>query len=86
MLATLMTFAFLAAATFATGVICASLAKGFAAATILRRQLALGDEARTITVRHEQSRARTAVMARTSRRVIRPGPVLAARSRQRVAA
>ncbi len=72
MLATLMTFTFLAIAALATAVIAASLAKGFAAAVALRQQLALCGDARTVTIRHERTRARPMVTARAARRPVRP--------------
>jgi hypothetical protein len=83
MLATLL---FLAIAGLAIAVIGASLAKGMAAASVLRRQLALCGDVRMVTVRHERIRARPAAMARPSRRPARPAPVPAVRPRQRVAA
>lgn len=85
MLATLLMLAFLAAAVLATAVISASLAKGFAAVASVRRQLAQCGEERLVTVRHERIRARPVVMARVSRRQLRPA-LLPTVSRQRVAA
>lgn len=86
MLATLSTLAILAAAVLAIAVIAASLAKGVAAATMLRRRLALCGDVRTVTVRHERTRARPVATVRSSRRPLRPAPALAAPIRQRVAA
>lgn len=86
MLATLFTLAFLAAATLAVAVISASLAKGFAAAATLRRQLALCGDVRTVTVRHERTRVRMVATARAPRRPARLAPALAAPTRRRVAA
>ena len=86
MFATLLTFAFLAAGLLALAVISASLAKGFAAAGALRQQLAFCSDVRMISVRHERTRARAVVTARSPRRPIRQVPILAIRARQRVAA
>ena len=86
MLASLSTFLFLSAAVLAVAVISASLAKGFAAVAMLRQQLALGSDVRTVTVRHERARARPLATARAPRRPVRLAPVLAARWRRRVAA
>ena len=86
MLATFLILAFLAVGTLAVAVISASLAKGFAAASMLRRQLALCNDVRTVTVRHERTRTRPVTMARSPRRPVRPAPAFAAPARQRVAA
>jgi hypothetical protein len=86
MLATLSTLVFLGAATLAAAVISVSLAKGFAAASMLRRQLAFCDDVRTVTVRHERVRARLAPTARAPRRPVWLAPALVAPARQRVAA
>ena len=77
MLATLMTIAFAAAAVLALAVIAASLAKGFAAAASLRRQIALCRDEREVTVRHGRTLARSFAEhgfspARASRRKTRP--------------
>ena len=85
MFATLLTLTFLALAMLAMAVIAASLAKGFAAAVTLRQQLALCGDARRVTIRHEHIRARPAVMARSTRRPVRP-LTLPAQSRQLEAA
>ena len=85
MLATLMTFAFLAIATLATAVIAASLAKGFAAAVALRQQLAHCGDVRKVTIRHGHARARPMVTVRATRRPIR-ALALPAQSRQLEAA
>lgn len=83
----LLTIVFLAAAAMALGVIATSFAKGFAAVSSVRRELALGGDARVVTVRHGRTtRAPTAVTLRASRRQSRPAPVLAQAARQRVAA
>jgi len=50
MLATFLTIVFLAASALAGAVIAASLAKGFAAATTLRRHLALCSDVRLVTL------------------------------------
>jgi len=87
MLATLLTLAFLATAILATVVVAASLAKGLAAATSLRQQLALVGGMRTVTVRHQRVvRRAVPITARTPRRPRRLAPVLPARVPQRVAA
>jgi hypothetical protein len=57
MLAALMTIAFAATAILAIAVITASLAKGFAAAAALRRQIALCPDERVVTVRHGRALA-----------------------------
>ncbi len=81
MIATLSTPVFIAAALLAVAVIRVSLAKGFAAATMLRRQLILCRDVRTVTVRRERARACPVVMARPTRRPVRPAPALPARRR-----
>ena len=86
MLATFLILAFLAAAILAVAVISASLAKGWAAASMLRRQLDLCCEVRTVTVRHERARVRPVAMARAPRRPVRLAPIPAVPSRGRVAA
>jgi hypothetical protein len=52
MFAALMTLAFAAAAVLALAVIAVSLATGFAAAASLRRQIALCEDERVVTIRH----------------------------------
>jgi len=86
MLAMLLTLTFLAAAVMAVAVISASLAKGFAAATGLRRQLALCSDLRIVTVGHEHARVRAVATARSPRRPVRQASLVAIRARQRVAA
>jgi hypothetical protein len=87
MFAMFVTLAFLAIVGLAMAVITASLAKGFAAVSMLRRQLALADEVRMVTVRHERPiRARPTATVRPSRRALRPAPALAAPARQRAVA
>jgi hypothetical protein len=85
MLATLLTFTFLAIAALAMAVIAVSLAKGIAAAATLRQQLALCGDARSATVMHERTRARPVITARAIRRPVRP-LALPAQSRQLEAA
>jgi hypothetical protein len=80
------TLLFLAIAALSIAVIGATVAKGLAAASLLRRRLALCSDTRLLTVRHERVRARPAAMARPSRHPARPSPVPVARSRERVAA
>ena len=86
MLATLLTLAFLAVAILAVAVISASFAKGLAAASMLRQQLALCSDIRTVTVRHERARAHPVAMARSARRPARSAPALVVVWRQREAA
>jgi hypothetical protein len=87
MFAMFVTLAFLAIAGLAMAVITASLAKGFAAASMLRRQLALVDDVQMVTVRRERpSRVRLTATVRPSRRALRPAPALAAPARQRAVA
>jgi hypothetical protein len=86
MLATFLTFAFLAAAVLATAVIAASFAKGLAAASSLQRQLAACGDVCTVTVRHQRDGRVQAIPA--MRAVRRPGRPVAAPVpvRRRVAA
>lgn len=86
MLATLMTLTFLAVAALAMAVISASLAKGLAAATALRQQLAHCGDARNVTIRHdERTRPCPMVTARVLRRPARAA-ALPVQLRQREAA
>lgn len=85
MLAMLLTFAFLTTAALATAVIASSLAKGFAAASSLLKQLAVCDDTRTVVVRHERlAVSRAIIPARLSHRPIRTALLHA--SKQRAAA
>ena len=86
MLATLMTLAFVAAGLLAAAVISASLAKGFAAASMLRQQLALRSDVRTVMVRQERARPHFVATARSPRRPVRLAPAFATPARLRVAA
>ena len=87
MLATLLTLAFLAAATLAAAVIATSLAKGFAAASSLRRQLAVCEDVLWVTVRHERAApVRGIIPARVSPRSVRPAVSLPHRPARRAAA
>lgn len=87
MLATLMTFAFLAVAALAVAVIAASLAKGFAAASFLRRQLAVCGNERLVTVRHQRATVVSGVIpARVSQRPVRSAAPLLHRPARRAAA
>jgi hypothetical protein len=72
MLATFLTLAFLTAAMLATAVIAASLAKGLAAASSLRRQLAASGDVRVVTVKHQRApRSQPAIAIRSGRRPVR---------------
>lgn len=87
MLAMLMTLVFLAAAVLALATIAASFAKGLAAVSSVRRQLALCEEGRMATIRHERLMpARAAIILRTARRSSRPGATLAPQARRRAVA
>lgn len=91
MLAALMIIAFTAAAILTTTVIAISLVKGFAAAASLRRQIALCDDERVVTVRHGRALAHPFAEhgfspARASRRKVRPFAHLPAGQRRLVAA
>jgi hypothetical protein len=87
MLAAVSTLVFLAAAALATAVIAASLAKGLAAASSFRRQLALCEDVRFVTIRHERDgRARAVVTVRAARRPSRLVPAQSAQTRRRAAA
>ena len=87
MLAPLMTFAFLAAAALAAAVIAASLAKGFAAASFLRRQLAACGDEQWVTVRHQRATVVSGVIpVRVSQRPIRSAAPLLHRPARRAAA
>ena len=87
MLATLMTFAFLAATGLAAAVIAAALAKGFAAAPFLRRQLAVCGDERLVTVRHQRAASISGVIpARVSQRPVRSAAPLLHRPARRAAA
>jgi hypothetical protein len=66
-------------------VIAASLAKGLAAATTLRRHQARCTDTRRVTIRHERTPVK-AVVTRASYRPLRPSHPAAARTRERVAA
>jgi hypothetical protein len=86
MLAVLLTLTFLAAAFLAGAVIAVSLAKGFAAASSLRGQLALCEQERWVTVRHQRAApAKVLATARTNR-TLRAAATAPMRSRQRAAA
>src|SRR5690348_72277 len=86
MLATFLTLAFLSATLLAGAVIAVSLAKGFAAASSLRRQLALCEQERWVTVRHQRAApAKVLATARTNR-TVRAAVTAPMRSRQRAAA
>ena len=87
MLAALLTPVLIAAALLALATIVVSLAKGFAAVSHLRRQLAAAGHSRMVTVRHERTvRARPVATVRAARRPSRPVPALAPQARRRVAA
>ena len=86
MLAMLLTLAFTAVAALAIAVISASFAKGFAAVTVLRRQIALCNSERTVTVRHGRTARARPVAMRVSRRPIRPVVVAPVRLPERAAA
>ena len=86
MLATLLTLAFTAAAVLAIAVISTSFAKGLAAWTMLRQQIALCEGERTVTVRHQRMIHAQQVTMRGSRRPLRPVVAAPARLPQRAAA
>jgi hypothetical protein len=87
MLAMLLTIVFLAAAVLALATIAASFAKGFVAVSSMRRQLALCEEGRMVTIRHERAvPARAVVTLRAGRRPSRPASALAPQARRRAAA
>lgn len=82
-----LTLAFLAAAVLAAAVIAASLAKGFAAASSLRRQWGLCGDGRLVTIRHQRLAViRGITPARASQRPARSPAVLPQRRDRRVAA
>lgn len=90
MTATLLTFGFLTAAVFTSVIIAASLARGWAAAGILRRELAVCPIERTVMVHSFPTSARIGTWrpitpARAARRPGRPTSVPAPRL-QRAAA
>ena len=87
MLAALLIPLLLAAALLAVATIAASLAKGIAAVSLLRRRLADASDSRAVTIRHERLvRVRQVATVRAARRPSRPVPVLAPPAPRRVAA
>lgn len=87
MIALLFTLAFIAAAVLALATIAASFAKGLAAASELRQQLALCADTRMITVRHRDAvRQRPVIAMRPLRRSTRPMSAPVAPARRTVAA
>ena len=87
MFATLLTLAFSAAAVLACAVIAASLAKGLAAATSLRQQLAQCSDERLVVIRHLGANGMCEVTPRRrSRRSVQPALLRPLPARQRVAA
>ena len=87
MIAALLIPLLIVVAILATATIAASLAKGLAAASALRRELATVGDSQVVTVRHERVIGPRALSTgRAGRRVSRPAPVLAMQPRQRAAA
>ena len=86
MLAPLLTVVFLAATALAGAVIAVSLAKGLAAASSLRRQLAVCSDERLLTVRHQRVVALRVAPTRVAQRPVRSPAALPHRPARRAAA
>ena len=87
MLATLLTVAFLAVAALAGATIAASFAKGLAAVSVLRRELALCDDTVMVSVKHGRAtRAPAVATLRPARRAVRVASAVSTPARRRVAA
>jgi len=87
MIAALLAPVLVVAAFLAVATIAASLVKGFAAVTLLRRELAMTGDSRAVTIRHGRIvGARAVSTVRAGRRVSRPAPAPAQQPRRRAAA